>query len=143
MIPQAIFTALHALGYMTLFSVLVAQHLLIHSPLTPWQSATLTKLHWIFLGAWLLLLATGVVLGAVLFPIELYLKNGIFHLKFTLVLILLPLWFLVGREVKRAGTERERAGWAVWVLRVQLLVTALIPLLATLMARGYGSFAGQ
>jgi len=143
MIPQALFTALHALGYMTLFSVLIAEHLLIRFPLTPKRTTTLFHLQWIYLGSWVLLLATGVVLGAVLFPIDLYLKNGIFHLKFTIVLIQLPLWWLFGWEIRRAGTDGDPAKWAVWVLRVHLLLTAVIPFLATLMARGYGYFGGQ
>ncbi|MFV3306152.1 DUF2214 family protein [Pseudomonas sp. NY15181] len=146
---QAIAAYLHYLSIFVLFALLVLEHRLFRLPLDLERARSLIVVD-IGYGA-----CAGVVLltGAarVLWfakGTEYYLHNSLFHAKiglFVLVALLsiLPtMTFLNWRNDLRAGrvpqVSARQCRLVTMTIRLELLVLLILPLLATLMARGYG-----
>ncbi|MBN3035636.1 MAG: DUF2214 family protein [Bacteroidales bacterium] len=80
---------------------------------------------------------------------EYYLGNGLFHVKITLFVLigLLSIFptrkFLIWRRQLRNNAEpdynSESLKRTLMIIRIELLLTALIPFLAVMMSRGYGN----
>lgn len=146
---QAIAAYLHYLSIFFLFALLVLEHRLFRLPLDLERARSL-----IFVD-----IAYGACAGAVLLTgaarvvwfakgTEYYLHNSLFHAKiglFILVALLsiLPtMTFLNWRNEIKAGRVpqvSERQGkLVIMTIRLELLILMILPLLATLMARGIG-----
>jgi putative membrane protein len=76
-------------------------------------------------------------------PVSYYMQNGLFHVKITLfVLAVLLSVYPTINFIKNRNTPDD--GQAVYsgavgvLLKIQLLILLIIPLLAVMMARGYG-----
>ncbi len=136
-ITDALVSAFHYLGFMALFAVLSAIHLIFNDEATTARAKRIKVLCFIFLGSWLITLATGLTKVFVLAPSALYMKNGLFHLKLTLFFVMIALFApLFSKALKSA----ELPNWIKHTLRTNLLIITIIPILAALMARGIGFF---
>ncbi|WCD79789.1 DUF2214 family protein [Pseudomonas sp. TUM22785] len=146
---QAIVAYLHYLSIFLLFSLLVLEHRLFKLPLDLERARSLIRVDIAYGLSAGLVLATG--LARVLWygkGTEYYLKNSLFHAKiglFILVALLsaLPTFvFLNWRNELKAGqvpqVSPKTAKLVIMAIRLELLLALVIPLLAALMARGFG-----
>jgi putative membrane protein len=138
---------IHFIGIITLASVLVSEHLLLKKELTRLEIARLAKIDAIYGIAALLVLGAGLTLwfGGIGKPAMYYSKNWIFHLKVTLfltvgLLSIYPTVFFIRNRKGNPTDVVSIPSKIFWVLRLELLLVFVIPLLATLMARGVGFF---
>ncbi len=145
----ALVAYLHFLSIFALFALLSVEHVLFKTPLDLRRARSLVITD----------LAYGICAGLVLVTgiarvlwygkgWQYYLHNGVFHAKvglFILVALLsiLPTFvFLNWRHALKAGQVPEPSARQValvtWSIRLELLLLLVMPLLAALMARGYG-----
>lgn len=150
---QAIAAYLHYLTIFGLFALLSIEHVLFKQPLTFERARSLLRID----------IAYGVCAALVLFTgaarviwfgkgPDYYLHNHIFYAKvglFLLVALLSALptltffnWIHELREGKAPAITPGRAKLVIMVIRLELLLLLVIPLLATLMARGFGVLPG-
>jgi putative membrane protein len=141
---------LHYLSIFVLFALLSVEHVQFKLPLDLRRARSLliTDLAYgacamlvLITGAWRLWLEKG---------LDYYLNNGFFLAKLGLVLLVgllssLPtLTFINWRNDLKAGTvptpSPRQARWVIGIIRLELLLLMMIPLLAVLMARGQGIF---
>jgi len=144
---EIILRYLHFLCIFTIVGSLVGEHLLLRKTLTRAEITRLSIIDAMYGIAALVLIMVGLTLwlGEVGKPSYYYSKNWIFHLKLTLFLTvgLLSIYPTVFFIKNRKGNQTEVVTvppLVVWMLRIELLLVAIIPLLAGLMARGVGFF---
>lgn len=138
---------LHFISIFTIVSTLVAEHLMLKREMTRAEIAKLARIDAVYGFAALTLLCAGLTLwlGGIGKPAVYYSKNWIFHTKITLFVIvgLLSIYPTVFFIKQRKGDPSEVItvpGRVFWMLRFELLLLFIIPLLAGLMARGVGFF---
>lgn len=146
---QAIAAYLHYLSIFVLFSLLTLEHVLFRQPLDLDRARRLVRVD-IFYG-----ISAGVVLATGLARVfwygkglDYYLNNSLFHAKVGLFVLIgllssLPTFvFLNWRNLLKAGQVPEisarMAKLVIMTIRLELLLALVLPLLAALMARGYG-----
>ncbi|VXC51420.1 conserved membrane hypothetical protein [Pseudomonas sp. 8AS] len=150
---DAIAASLHYLSIFILFALLTSEHILFKPEL---DAATARRLQRIDIAYGIsagLVLLTGAV--RVLWygkGLDYYLHNGLFHAKVGLFLLVgllsaLPtLTFFNWRNDLLAGRAPQispaNARRTILVIRLELLLLLAMPVLASLMARGVGMFAG-
>lgn len=141
--------ALRYLHFISIFAIvgsLVSEHLLLKKEMTPVEIKRLARIDAVYGLAALTLLAAGLTLwfGGVGKPSEVYSKNWIFHTKVTLfaiigLLSIYPTIFFI-RNAKKEDASITIPSSIFWMLRMELLLLFIIPLLAGLMAKGVGYF---
>ena len=145
----AVIAYLHFVAILLLFALLVIEHQLMLQPLDLARARNLYRTD----------IAVGIVAGLVLFTgtvramhfgkgLDYYLGNSFFHAKVGLfiVIALMSLYptqtFFKWRSALKAGElptlSPTQARRVTLVIRIELLLLLLIPLLAALMVRGYG-----
>lgn len=145
----AVAAYLHFVAILLLFALLALEHQLFSQPLDFKRARSLFRTD----------IAFGIVAGLVLITglaramrygkgMDYYLNNSFFHAKITLfvVVALLSIYptvtFLKWRPALKAGQaptiSPASARWVRLIIRVELLALLLIPMFATLMARGFG-----
>lgn len=145
----ALVAYLHFLSIFALFALLSVEHVLFKAPLDLRRARSLMLAD----------LAYGICAGLVLLTgiarvlwygkgWSYYLHNGLFHAKVGLFILvalmsILPtLVFLNWRPALKAGQVPQPSARQIvlvtWCIRVELLLLLLMPLLAALMARGFG-----
>ncbi|WP_249673732.1 DUF2214 family protein [Pseudomonas abieticivorans] len=149
---QAVAAYLHYLSIFVLFALLSIEHVLFTPQPTQQQALKLIRVD-MFYG-----LCAGVVvltgLARVLWygkGLDYYLHNTVFHAKIGLFILigLLSIYptvkFLAWRLPVRAGDAPEvspgTAKAMIMIIRLELTLLIIIPLLATLMARGIGTIS--
>lgn len=137
----------HFVSIFTIVSTLVSEHLLLKKELTRGELARLARIDSIYGIAALTLIAAGLTLwlGSVGKPAVYYSKNWIFHTKITLFVTvgLLSIYPTVFFNRQRKGNPQDLVlipKSIFWLLRFELLLLFVIPLLAGLMAKGIGFF---
>ena len=135
----------HFISIFAIVATITAEHLLLKKSLTRAEISRLAKIDGVYGVAALLLLSVGLTLwlGGIGKPAEFYSKNWIFHIKLTLFVIigLLSIYPTVFFLKNRKGDPHETIvipDRIFWMLRMELLLLFIIPLLAGLMARGVG-----
>lgn len=141
---EVLISYLHYAGFAALAAAL-ALELLLFRPEVPGPVARrLARVDGLYGAAFLAVLGSGLmrlfVYGK---PVSYYMKNGLFHVKITLfvVALLLSIYPTINFLKNRKTPEDGRAvypGVVGVLLRIQLLILLVIPLLAVMMARGYG-----
>lgn len=147
---QAIAAYLHYLSIFLLFALLSIEHVQFKLPLDLRRARSLIITD----------IAYGICAGVVLLSglarvllygkgLDYYLGNGLFHAKVGLFILVglisvgPTFVFLNWRNSLKAGevpqVSARQARLVITVIRVELLLLLAIPLLAVLMARGYGS----
>ncbi|WP_137820384.1 DUF2214 family protein [Pseudomonas sp. 2FG] len=146
---EAIAAYLHYLSIFLLFALLVLEHRLFKLPLDLQRARSLIRID----------IAYGLTAGLVLASgaarviwygkgAAYYLHNSLFHAKLGLFLVIalvsvLPTFtFLNWRNALKAGQVPQigprQAQLTIISIRLELLLLLILPLLASLMARGYG-----
>jgi len=135
---------LHFVSLILLVAAVLGQHLLLRATMTRREIGQVQRLDIVYAVMVVVVLATGFAqwmwVGK---PADFYSSNPIFHVKVTLFLIVgvvsaYPSVFL-GRNKKGAPDESVAVPKSlIWSVRVELLLLFLMPLLASLMARGIG-----
>ncbi|WP_416306985.1 DUF2214 family protein [Neptunicella sp. SCSIO 80796] len=133
----------HFLGIIFLSSALFAEHLLLAREIDRQQLKKLVVVDAIFgISAGVVLIAGLLLWFYVGKPAEFYSKNFVFHIKLTLfvlmgILSIFPTMFIL-RQRKSGLEVISVPAYIINIVRAELLLLVLIPLLAVLMAQGYG-----
>ncbi len=144
---EVIVRYLHFIGIMSVMASLVAEHLLVSREASPKQLQRLSLVNKICGAAIGLVFLTGFLLWfqiglTGLKPVEYYSSNWLFHVKVTIFVVFALLWihpttFL--EKNKRSQEDVIRVPKSViMVIRLELLLLLVLPLLAVLMTRGHG-----
>lgn len=138
---------IHFISIFAIVGSLVSEHMLLQKELTRAQLARLAKIDAVYGIAAIALLAAGLTLwlGSYGKPAVVYSKNWIFHTKIGLFMIigLLSIYPTVFFLKNRKGNPEEKVqvpSVVFMMLRLELLLLFIIPLLAGLMSRGVGYF---
>lgn len=136
---------IHFVSIFAIVGTLVSEHLLLKKQLTRAEIGRIARIDAVYGVAALTLIAAGLTLwlGGVGKPSEWYTKNWIFHTKLTcfLTIGLLSIYPTVFFIKNRKGNPDEVVAIPpklFVMLRLELLLLFVIPLLAGLMARGIG-----
>lgn len=135
---------LHFISLMFLVTAVIGQHYLLRKEMKRSEIASVQKLDILYAVMVVVVLATGFAqwfwVGK---PADFYAKNPVFHTKVSLFLIVgvisaYPSVFF-GKQKKGDPNELVDVPSSIaWSIRAELVLLALMPLLATLMAKGIG-----
>ena len=147
MTTELILRYFHFISIFAIVGALVSEHLLLKPQLTRNEVRRLSIIDAIYGLAALTLLGVGLTLwlGGVGKPSSWYTQNWIFHLKISCFLLIgiLSIYPTVFFIKNRKGDPQETIkipGIIVMLIRIELLLLFIIPLLAGLMSRGVGHF---
>lgn len=137
----------HFISIFAIVGALASEYVLLKPELTRAELKRLSRIDAVYGIAAVLLLAAGLTLwlSGVGKPTVYYSKNWVFHLKISFFVIIgllsvYPTIFFI-KQGKGAPDERVSVPHSIfWMLRLELLLLFVIPLLAGLMARGVGFF---
>lgn len=136
---------IHFISIFAIAGSLVSEHLLLKKEMTRLELARVARIDAVYGLAALCLLAAGMTLwlGGIGKPSVVYTKNWIFHTKLTCFILIgllsvYPTIFII-KNRKGNPTELVKTPPLIfWMLRFELLLLFIIPLLAGLMAKGIG-----
>lgn len=147
MTTELLLRYIHFISIFAIAATLVSEHLLMKQELTRKEIARLARIDAVYGVAALTLLGAGLTLwlGSYGKPAEFYSKNWIFHVKLSLFVCigLLSIYPTVFFLKNRKGNPEEAVtipGKIFWMVRFELLLLFIIPLLAGLMAKSVGYF---
>ena len=146
MAAEIIVKYVHFISIFGIIGSLVGEHLLLKPTMTRGEIKRISRLDSIYGLCAITLLAAGMTLWfGVGKPADYYSHNWIFHLKIGLfvivgILSIIPTMYYIRNRKGDAEESVQVPGRIVMLVRIQLLIMFLIPALATLMAKGYGSF---
>ena len=136
---------IHFISVFAIVSALVSEHILLKKAMTRAELTKVSRIDAVYGIAALTLLAAGFTLwlGGVGKPTVFYSNNWIFHTKISLfalvgILSIYPTLFFLRNRKGNADEVVAVPSTVFWLLRFELLLLAIIPLLAGLMARGIG-----
>ena len=145
MTTELILRYLHFISIFTIVSTLVSEHVLLKKTLNRHEVSRIAKIDGVYGLATLILLGAGLTLwlGGFGKPTEFYSKNWIFHTKLTLfvligLLSIYPTVFFLKNRKGDAQDVVQVPSKIFWMLRAEILLLFIIPLLAGLMAKGNG-----
>lgn len=139
---------LHFISVFAIVGALVSEHLLLKSTLSRKEILRLSKIDGVYGLAVLSLLGVGMTLwlGGIGKPTEFYSSNPVFHIKLTLFVVIgllsiYPTVFFI-KQAKGDPFEMVAIPKSIfWMVRFELLILLIMPILAGLMAKGIG-FSG-
>lgn len=141
---ELILRYVHFVSIFAIVSSIASEHMLLKKELTPQELKRLSRVDSVYGIAAIFLLAAGLTLwlGSFGKPAEFYTHNWIFHLKLTLFVIIgllsiYPTVFFIRSGKKKEPTVKVPP-IIFWMIRLELLIIFIIPLLAGLMSRGTG-----
>ena len=144
---EIILRYVHFISIFAIVGSLVSEHLLLKKTLTRGELARLARIDAVYGLAAVTLLIAGLTLwlGEVGKPAVYYSKNWIFHTKLTLftaigLLSIYPTIFFIKHRKGKADELVSIPARIFWMIRIELLLLFIIPLLAGLMAKGIGYF---
>ncbi len=143
---EIILRYVHFISIFAIVGSLTSEHLLLKKEMTQRELDRVAKIDLIYGLAAITLLIAGLTLwlGGVGKPSVIYTKNWIFHIKLTLFITvgLLSIYPTVFFLKNRGDQDKVIAipKSIFWMLRIELLLLFIIPLLAGLMSRGVGFF---
>jgi putative membrane protein len=137
----------HYLAFLVMFAGLVCAHLMTARSIDGRQARKLARLDLIYGLSAVLVIVTGVLLvvghgfGK---GLDYYLKNGLFHAKVTVFVLIvgLSVWPTIFFLRHRRAGDDERISVprsVIMLQRVQMLLVLVLPLLGLMLARGVGS----
>lgn len=138
---------IHFISIFAIVGSLFSEHLLLRSSLSRMEIKRLSNIDGVYGFAALTLLAAGLTLwlGGYGKPTSFYSQNWIFHTKIGLYVVigLLSIYATVFFLKNRKGEQEEMVEIPksiFWMIRIELLLMFVIPILAGLMSRGIGRF---
>jgi putative membrane protein len=146
MLPEILLRYLHFISIFAVVSTVVAEHLILKPQMTRREIKRLSSIDGVYGLASILVVGAGLTMWfGVGKPAEYYTQNWIFLTKMGLFVIvgLLSIYPSVFFARQRKGDPAELVelpNSIKWSIRAELLLLALIPLMATLMARGIGAY---
>jgi putative membrane protein len=142
---EIILRYVHFISIFVIVGSIVSEHLLLKKEMTRHELGRLARIDAVYGIAALSLLAAGLTLWLASLgkPAVFYTKNWIFHTKLTCFILvgLLSIYPTVFFIKNRKGNPDELVkipSLVFWMLRFELLLLFVIPLLAGLMAKGIG-----
>jgi putative membrane protein len=142
---EIILRYVHFISIFAIVGTLISEHLLLKNEMTRAGLSRLARIDAVYGLAAIALLGAGFTLwlGGIGKPAEFYTKNWIFLTKVSLFVIvgLLSIYPTVFFIINRKGQPDESIKIPkviFWMLRFELLLIFIIPLLAGLMAKGVG-----
>ncbi|RIW16998.1 DUF2214 family protein [Algoriphagus lacus] len=145
MMTELLLRYVHFLSVFAIVGSLVAEHLLLKPNLSRKEITRISKIDGIYGIAVLILLAAGLTLwfGGHGKPMEFYSKNPVFHTKLALFagIGLLSIYPTVFFFKQRKGSPSDKIAIPkslIWMVRLELLLLVIIPILAGMMAKGIG-----
>jgi putative membrane protein len=146
MFTEIVVRYFHFISIFVLFSALVAEHLLLSKSMTRSQLQRVATLDAVYGVAALLALVTGLMLWFVVGkPAGFYTQNAVFHTKVLLFVIaaLLSIYPTLFFVKNRKGNPHDTVVLPkpiIMLVRLELLIFAIMPLLGTLVSRSVGYF---
>ena len=147
MTPEILLRYIHFICIFLITGTLITEYVLLKKIMTRSEISRLAKIDAVYGIAAITLITAGLTLwlGGFGKPAVYYNKNWIFHTKLTLFLIvgllsIRPTGFFIKQ---RKGNPEETVtvpASILWLLKLELLLLAIIPLLAGFMSRGVGYF---
>ena len=138
---------IHFISIFTIVGVLVSEHMLLKKQMSRSEIARLAKIDAIYGLAALTLITAGLTLwlGSFGKPSVYYTRNWVFHIKLTLflsigLLSIYPTIFFIKQRKGRPDEIVNIPAKIFLMLRLELLLLLIIPLLAGLMSKGIGLF---
>jgi len=138
---EIVFRYIHFIGIMSLASVLVMQHLILSAQVTQQELKKIIFLDVIYGISAMLALIAGLILWlSVGKDASFYSTNWIFHVKLTLFIIMALLsiyptkFYRKSQKLDQDVVEMPKM--VIMLVRMQLLLVFIIPLLGVLIARG-------
>lgn len=141
---EVLVSYLHYLGFASLMAALALELVHFRPEVSGAVARRLVRIDGLYGFSALVVLGTGLlrllVYGK---PAAYYMQNGLFHVKMTLFVVALLLsikptiQYIRNRKTPDDG-RAVYSGAVGILLRLQLLILLIIPLLAVMMARGYG-----
>jgi putative membrane protein len=135
----------HFISIFAIVGSIASEHLLLKKELTRRELTRISRIDAVYGVAAITLLAAGLTLwlGGFGKPSEFYSKNWVFHTKITLFLIvgLLSIYPTVFYLKQSKGNPEEIVavpGKVFMMVRIELLLLFIIPMIAGLMAKGIG-----
>jgi len=147
MTTELVLRYLHFISIFAIVGALVSEHLLLKKVMTRAEVGKLARIDAVYGVAALTLLAAGLTLwlGSYGKPAVVYSKNWIFHTKIALfasigLLSVYPSIFFLKHRRGEASETVTIPSSVFWLVRLEILLLFVLPLLAGLMARGVGYF---
>ena len=142
---------LHFISIFLVVSVVFTQHMLLKKSMLRSELLKVHRLDLVYGIAAIVVFVTGMIqwIGeGYAQPAEIYSKNPVFHTKVTLFLLVgllsvYPTIYYFKRKKGNPEDTVEISKGVIMTVRLELLLLFIIPLLATLMARGVGYSAGE
>ncbi len=138
---------MHFISIFTIVGTLTAEHLLLKKEMSRNEIAKLAKIDAVYGIAALTLIIAGLTLwlGSYGKPAIYYTRNWVLHTKLTLFLLtgimsINPTIFFIKQRKGDPSEIISVPSNVLMMLRLELLLLAIIPLLAGLMSRGVGYF---
>lgn len=138
---------LHFIAVFAIVGAIVAEQFMISKSMTRKQIKTIAIVDGIYgLGAILVLVGGLLLWFWVGKPADFYTKNWLFHTKLTLFVVLgilsayPTIFFLKNRKGDDLLTEIKVPAFVFVCLRLELILLIIIPVVATMMSLGIGSF---
>ncbi|MEM1295685.1 MAG: DUF2214 family protein [Verrucomicrobiota bacterium] len=144
MATEILIRYIHFLSIFALVAVVFGQHFWVKGQMSREQIGRLQLLDIVYAVSAVVVLATGFLQWlAVGKPADFYGKNWIFHTKILgfLVIGLLSIYPSVFLGKQRKGEPSEVVAvpsLVIWTIRAELVLLFMLPVLATMMARGIG-----
>jgi len=142
-----IFRYLHFMGAFAIVGAILAEQFMISKTMHRSEIKRISVVDAIYgFGAVVVLIAGMALWFWVGKPAEFYTKNWIFHTKLTLFLLLGVLsifptiFFMKKRKGIEPGKIIEVPFYIILLIRIELVIIIIMPLLATLMSIGIGGF---
>jgi len=142
---EIILRYVHFISIFAIVGTLVSEHLLLKNEMTRAELNRLARIDAIYGLAAITLLGAGLTLwlGAIGKPEEFYTKNWIFLTKILLFVIvgllsIYPTVFFIKNQKGQPDESINIPKVIFWMLRFELLLIFIIPMLAGLMAKGVG-----
>jgi len=144
---EIIIPYLHYIGIMVLMGSLITEHLVINKSITKEQIKSLAIIDLIYITSAILVLSTGLLRWFVYGKgYDFYMSTPLFHIKITLFFIIGILAIFPSRKISKwkrntkqgidAGITTKSVKSTLMIIRIELLLIAIMPLLAVLIARG-------
>ena len=138
---------LHFLAVFAIVGAIIAEQFMISKNMSRGEIKRIAKVDGIYgIGAILVLIAGFLLWFKVGKPAEFYTKNWIFHTKLTLFILLgllsiyPTIFFMKHRKGDDQNSMIEIPSALIVIIRIELLIIIVMPILATYMSLGIGSF---
>ena len=138
---------LHFIAVFAIVGAIISEQFLISKTMTRKEVKQISKIDALYgIGALLVLVAGLILWFAVGKPASFYSRNWIFHTKITMFVVLglfsiyPAIFFLKHRKGTDLNTEISVPNLVITLLRLELILIIIMPILATYMSLGIGTF---